>query len=473
LRFAGLFAVAGVLSVLVLSPAMTSSLRAQQLLLNGGFEQGTANWAVRGPAGVCEPHAGTGAVALMVGAGEKGWLYQSLQEPPGQGAYHLTLQAKLTSGSATLSLELEWFKDGLLLAQDVTTVSPGFAYSPFTLTARAPEVANGLRVLLSAESTQSAATTICLDSVSLEGPPPAPPAPPPLPTQPPSTQPLPTQPEPPAAQPGPSQGVPAPGQESANTAVQVQADAASRVPTSSLVNGDFELGLLGWQKLGGELRLDGTRVHAGSSTGSLVSSTDSTKWAYQVVRVDPSLWYEFAGYVAADSGVSRAYLRISWYASQDGSGSQLATTDSTQTIAGGRGFVALSTGAVQPASSAASARLRIVMTPLGGAPATIFFDDMFFGSVPPRPNAAQAGSPGAGTAARSGRTISSPGGEDPADEDREANPITSAEPAEDGLPELAEDSDDGGGVPVLWLAAAGLLVLGLGGSYWRTHASGS
>jgi len=161
LRFAGLFAIAGVLSVLVLPPPTTAALRAQQLLLNGGFEQGTANWVVRGTAGVCEPQAGGSAVALHLGSSEKSWIYQSLPEPPGQGTYHLILQAKLTSGSAALSLELEWLEDGMLVAEDVTTVSPGFAYSPFALTTTAPEIANGLRVLLSAESTESGTTTIC------------------------------------------------------------------------------------------------------------------------------------------------------------------------------------------------------------------------------------------------------------------------------------------------------------------------
>jgi hypothetical protein len=387
----------------------------------------------------------------------------------GQGTYHLSLQAKLTSGSVALSLELQWLKDGMLLAEDVQTVSPGFAYSPFSLTASAPETANGLRVLFSAD--YSDGTTVCLDSVSLDGPPPAQPAPPPPPAQPPSTQPPPAQAEPPSAQPR-SQTTPI-SQASANAADPMQADAGLTVPTFSLVNGDFELGLLGWQKLGGELGLVGTRVHAGSSAGSLVSNTDSTKWAYQIVRVAASLWYEFAGYVASDSGVSRAYLRISWYASPDGSGPQIATTDSTQTIGGGTGFVALSTGPVQPPSTAASARLRVVMTPVSAASATIFFDDMFFGSVPARLNAAQAGSTGAGTAPRSGRTITSSGGEPPSDERLEGNPIPSAEEEEDGLPVLAGDPDEGGGVPVLWLAAAGLLVLGLGGSYWRSRASGS
>ena len=433
MRFAGLFAVAGVLAVLMLPPATTAGLRAQQLLLNGGFDEGTANWAVRGQAGVCEPHAGTSGVALMLAPGEKGWLHQSLQEPPGKGTYHLSLQARLMSGSATLSLELEWLTDGMLLAEEVTTVSPGFAYSPFALTATAPETANGLRVLLAAEN--SGGATICLDTVSLDGPPPAQPTPPPPPAQPSSTQLPPVQPAPPPAQPEPSQPMPA-GQASANTAVQAQADGNSTMPMFSLFNGDFELGLLGWQKLGGELRLVGTPVHAGASAGSLVSNTDSTKWAYQIVRVDPSLWYELAGYVANDSGVSRAYLRISWYASQDGSGSQIATTDSTQAIGGGTGFVLLSTGSVQPPPSTASARVRIVMTPLGAAPATLFFDDMFFGSVPPGLNAARADSRGGAAAARSGRTIASSGGEDATGEPIEAESVPSAETGEDGLPML-------------------------------------
>jgi hypothetical protein len=113
------------------------------------------------------------------------------------------------------------------------------------------------------------------------------------------------------------------------------------------------------------------------------------------------------------------------------------------------------------------------MTPNGAAPATLFFDDMFFGSVPPGLNAAQAGSRGAAAATRSGRTIASSGGEDPTGEPIEANSLPSNENGEDGLPMLMAEPHDGGGVPVLWLAAAGLLVLGLGGSYWRTRSSRS
>jgi hypothetical protein len=124
-------------------------------------------------------------------------------------------------------------------------------------------------------------------------------------------------------------------------------------------------------------------VQSGAQAGRLVSRTTSTKWAYQVVLVDPSRSYEFAGYLAAEAGVSSALLRISWYASNDGSGQQLSTTDSTESLTADSGYVYLTTGPVGPPPDAHSARARVVMTPIGAAAASIAFDDLWFGEAAP------------------------------------------------------------------------------------------
>src|SRR3990172_12147460 len=79
-----------------------------------------------------------------------------------------------------------------------------------------------------------------------------------------------------------------------------------------------------------------------------------------------------------DGGVGEALLRISWYASSDGSGGQLSTADSQPLRADSPRFVALDTGAVQAPLEARSARVRLLLRPLSGSPATVYFDDVSF-----------------------------------------------------------------------------------------------
>ena len=45
--------------------------------------------------------------------------------------------------------------------------------------------------------------------------------------------------------------------------------------------------------------------------------------------IDPNSGYELSGYLRPQGDVKSAYLRISWYASFDGTGTALATDDST------------------------------------------------------------------------------------------------------------------------------------------------
>ena len=183
---------------------------------------------------------------------------------------------------------------------------------------------------------------------------------------------------------------------------QPLAAAAPAAPGFELLNGDFEQGLDGWSKFGGTLSLIDAPVHAGAHAGRLTSTTDSTKWAYQVVLVDPSQFYEFAGYIDSDGNSSRAYLRISWYEAADGSGQAISTTDSTQTIDGASGgYVYLSTGSVAPPAGAHSARPRVVLTPSGSAEASIQFDDLSFSiAAPPAARISRAGSTGVRSSVR-------------------------------------------------------------------------
>jgi hypothetical protein len=68
-------------------------------------------------------------------------------------------------------------------------------------------------------------------------------------------------------------------------------------------------------------------------------------------------------------------VRISWYASADGSGSQIEVAESTGSASSA--WTELSTGPVQAPAEASSARVRLTLQPLGGV-AACFDDAVFF-----------------------------------------------------------------------------------------------
>ncbi|MGA2284786.1 MAG: hypothetical protein ABSG55_00760 [Dehalococcoidia bacterium] len=227
--------------------------------------------------------------------------------------------------------------------------------------------------------------TVYFDDVTLEGPPPLPPTNTPAATDTPAVA--------PQASTTPMVTV-APAATATRTGSATPTTAPSATPTTgpsdSLVNGGFENadgnGPIGWSKYGGDLQRSSAHARSGQYSGAFSSNTTSTKWAYQTVLVSSGSAYDFGGYVLLDDpGVAEAYLRISWYASEDGSGTALATSDSTAHLSGlDPSFRFLTTDAVFPPADARSARLRVMLAPLSEAPATIYMDDVSFGpAVPP------------------------------------------------------------------------------------------
>ncbi len=148
-----------------------------------------------------------------------------------------------------------------------------------------------------------------------------------------------------------------------------------------LANGDFEVVTEGkpayWEKFGGTMFADGQSAH-GTYAGCLQSETASTKWLYQVVGVQSGSWYSAtaSGRLSGSGAVS---IRVSWYTSPDGSGSQMEQAESN--VSSGTAWAALATEPVQAPDGANSARVRLVLQPSGNA--TACFDDAgFFDSAP-------------------------------------------------------------------------------------------
>jgi hypothetical protein len=432
---------------------------AQELLQNGGFEQGTTGWSGAGiSVSGCAPRSGDAALAVTTFA------QQSLAGPLGTGAYAVKGWLKARNEPGAAEVALVWLDAaGTDLIATKIIVAAGAEYAPFSLSANAPSTAHGLRLRITG--------AVCLDDLHLEGPP----APPP------STA------TPQQAQQSNATGTPASKPQASATASptatsqpSIAATDASGPPDETLRNGGFEEGLTGWSKFGGTLSLVTSTVQSGTRAGQLSSSTDSTKWVYQTVLVDTSKVYEFAGYVGSDGGVERAYLRVSWYASADGSGTAISTTDSVDDIDASTGLTYLTTGPVSPPSGARSANARVLMTPASSAPAAIVFDDLWFGAVEASP--ATEASPAA-TAAQRDATTSAPGGVASAPSRRGsalAAETTAKEPI-GGTGKIADAAapteeagitgplrippDDGGGVPLVWLAGGAVFVVALGGSY--------
>jgi hypothetical protein len=370
---------------------------ATQVLVNGGFEDGQAGWSVVSAAPpACTPRTGGGVLGLAP-SNFPASASQRIPASAGQGPYQLNGYARsATATNATLQVRLLWMDaEGATILESHSSPAFGASYQSLALTSvTGPAGATELRVQFQVLTGAS----ICIDDVTLEGPPPVSPTPSPtvtltpLPTDTPTR--TPSQ-EHPTSTPRPPTSTRIPSATRTPTApatARPRAAATSSVTgtlvSESIANGGFEDGLAPWLKVGGELSLVSSPVRSGHAAGALTSTTTSTKWAYQVVSVSPGETYEFAGFLRPGAGVSEAYLRISWYTSADGSGSALGNTDSDVRLSGPQAdFVYLTTGPVSAPSSANSARVRAMMAPAGAATAVLYLDDMAFGP--------SAGTPGA------------------------------------------------------------------------------
>jgi hypothetical protein len=150
----------------------------------------------------------------------------------------------------------------------------------------------------------------------------------------------------------------------------------------------------GWDNFGGVDKVVSGPAVDGERAMELTSSTDSTKWVQQTVRVQGGAWYAASGW--GQSATGDVFLRLSWYASSDGSGSAIDNQDSSIT-APGQSFALMPTGGVQAPADAHSVKVRLMFRPGAGASSAVF-DAVTFG--PSSPDAAI--DPGEGGSTSSG-----------------------------------------------------------------------
>jgi hypothetical protein len=212
------------------------------------------------------------------------------------------------------------------------------------------------------------------------------------------------------------------------------------------------------------------------------------------VSVQGGAFYRLvAAVLKNDPGVREALLRVSWYESLDGSGSQIDTADSLALAEDSAGFVTLDTGSVQAPLEARSAKVRLLMRPASSVSAAVYFDAVRFEetetpAATDTPTAMDTPTPtstgGSGQAGRppGGRDVPAAAGGSAGARQGEAaaldvprGPTTLANVRQESEPQASPDA--GGGRP-LWplLLALGVPAAALGTiaghAWWRARRVG-
>jgi hypothetical protein len=373
---------------------------ASELLANGDFEEGTTGWTTNAGQldAVSAPLHGGSQAARFSGSGQPTiqFAYQLIDVQPASNYELSGWVAAPISGVSRAFLRVSWFdaRGSLVLSAD----SPWLAQPDGTFQLLAtgamvsPVAARQARtsLLIQAESP----FTIHLDDFAFSGPSyvPPPATPPPQATPAPQVTPHPT-PLPPGKTPGPvptPTRTPRPGPSPKATASAPGNAEPDSFP--HLINGGFEDRRgdgtpYAWHKQGGEISTVTEHRTEGERGLVLTSDTTATKWAYQTVSAQPGAYYEASVQAFAGPGAESAFLRLSWYASADGTGQAIASIDSldaaVQATAGA--FRRLTTGPVQAPADANSVKLRLMLRPASGEPAAAYFDDAQFGPTEPAP----------------------------------------------------------------------------------------
>ncbi len=384
-------ALAMALATLFLMSSGQAARGSSNLLIDDGFESGVGVWvASGGTLGATSANAYEGRYSAVLSSDTDADVRHPLV--PVQPSADYTFSAWVLEDDAqvrSVELQLLWRDQaGRPVSSSgtpTTLTGDGTNWQHLSVDATAPPDAAFAWPWISVVFNDSG--TVYFDDVTLEAPPPLTPTDTPPATETPPAIDTPVVPISP--QPSATPGTIAPTATATKTGSATPTTAPSATstagPSDSLVNGSFEdadgSGPIGWAKYGGDLQRSSAHARSGQYSGAFTSDTTSTKWAYQTLLVSGGSGYTFSGYVLLDDpAVSEAYLRISWYGSDDGSGTALATSDSTAHLSGpDLSFRFLTTDAVFAPGNARSARLRVVLAPASDAPATIYIDDVSFG----------------------------------------------------------------------------------------------
>lgn len=356
---------------------------ALQLLENGGFEEGTRAWAASGALDIIcgRGTAAEGDCSALLTAEVSGSTmlrHTTVPIQPG-GTYTLSAQVLKNDPRAELVYVYVTWRDnnGNDLEHDHCELSQNGPHFQRLSTGavQTPPDAVSAAVSVYLLSSGSGAQAY-VDDVRLDGNAPLTPAPT----------------SPPADTASPPTATPAHTAAPSVTATAVASATPIPIPTPTpappviaegyLLNKGFEEtwsdGLLAWQKYGGILAQTADTRRSGAFSAVFFSDTESTKWVYQTVLVRTDRAYVFEGHVLLDDpAVERVFLRVSWYASSDGSGSAISSSDSVERLGCcDPAFRRIRTQPLSPPPGTRSARFRVVLVPVSAAAARIYLDDM-------------------------------------------------------------------------------------------------
>ncbi len=159
-----------------------------------------------------------------------------------------------------------------------------------------------------------------------------------------------------------------------------------------LQNSDFESGVVEpWSSSGGgaTATISAELIHGGIYALKVQhSKTASYGFQQAVQNIEGGMFYKVSGYGATmDSNISSYFLRVAWYASSDGSGSQLSSPNDTNKGERVDGSWIQFESIGQAPINAQSAKIRLVISSKSdGVLASVNFDDITFQeSVAPTP----------------------------------------------------------------------------------------
>jgi hypothetical protein len=389
-----------------------SSAQEDNLLINGGFEDGAVGWRVlNGDLTVSDAFVRSGSHAGVFDTtcvrAEAAYCVPVAASADYQfQGYAARREADL---KANLRLRVRWRGEEdcggdpklWVIESPMAALDEEEHWYELAVSGRSPNTARSAYVTVEVQESEA---TVYLDDFAVSGPA----APTETPTPEPSASPSPS----PTRTAGPH-GTPAPTATAHHrTPVPVSTPAVSPIassqqmtpvpaPSGALRNGSFEEAdsdgwPSSWRKWGGKLFRTSAARFEGQFAAGFRSETSSTKWAYQTVTVQGGKAYILSGYALKDDpAVAAAYLRLSWYASPDGSGQAIDITDSTERLVDDSPeFRLLTTGAVVAPAEAASAKARLMLDPAGEAPGSAYFDVVTFEETAlPEPNLSPTAAP--------------------------------------------------------------------------------
>ncbi len=388
---------------------------AHQYLVNGSFEDGTEAWSILSDGSTFDTapdavHSSDGLYRGRIVLGQANFrLNQSIADVP-PGTYQMAISVRVESTNAVVKLEV--------------LTDPTWAERPASVTFTATPgewqhlvsdivIPGASWVSIRMFGSGNVGDRIYIDGVRFDGAAPATMTPTYTHTPLPPTN----TPVPPTATKTPRETTTASPEPTSTTSPAL----SHAIATGTLANGGFEDVAegkpLAWSKYGGSLSVAASPVRTGGHAARLESVTDSTKWLYQTVVVTGGSSYSFDAWLRYDDpNVASAFLRISWYASVDGSGEAIGTADSLARLeTSSADWRYLTTSSVAAPADARTAKLRIMLQPTSTALASIYADDAAFAPADPALSTSvqqpgDANQTSASSAQRSGASSANPGG---------------------------------------------------------------